>query len=93
MSNNYIEPATDHVIVAELPRETVIDGIIMPDNEKQQEMVYGSVVYVGPACTPLTNVGDNVCYGPYAGKHVIIGGMQFRLMREGQIELYLRKSN
>jgi co-chaperonin GroES (HSP10) len=90
MSDHFIEPATDHVIVAELPRTTVIDGIEMPDNEKQQEMVFGSVVYVGPDAH-RTHESDTVCYGPFAGKHVIIDGMQFRLMREGQIEMYLRK--
>ena len=92
MSDMYIEPATDHVIVAELPREATIDGIEMPENEKQQEMMFGSVIYVGPDAH-RTAVGDRICYGPYAGKHVIISGAQFRLMREGQIELYLRKSN
>jgi co-chaperonin GroES (HSP10) len=91
MSNTYFDPATDHVLVAELPRETVIDGITMPDNEKQQEMVYGSVVFAGPEA-PKTNPGDTIAYGPYAGKHIIVNGMQFRLLREGQIEGYLRKS-
>ena len=91
MPNNYIDPATDHVIVAELPRSTVIDGIEMPDNEKQQEMVFGSVVFVGPDAR-RTQPTDHVCYGPYAGKHIIIDGNQFRLLREGQIEAYIRKS-
>ena len=91
MPNNYIDPATDHVIVAELTRSTVIDGIEMPDNEKQQEMVFGSVVFVGPDAR-RTQPADHVCYGPYAGKHIIIDGNQFRLLREGQIEAYIRKS-
>jgi co-chaperonin GroES (HSP10) len=92
MSNTYFDPATDHVLVAELPRETVIDGILMPDNEKQQEMVYGTVVLAGPD-TRHTAAGNTIAYGPYAGKHIVVNGMQFRLLREGQIEGYLRKSN
>jgi co-chaperonin GroES (HSP10) len=91
MSKNYFDPATDHIIIAELPRETIIDGIVMPDNEKQQEMVYGTVVLVGPDAH-RTNTADTVAYGPYAGKHIIVDGMQFRLLREGQIEGYLRKA-
>jgi co-chaperonin GroES (HSP10) len=92
MSNTYFDPATDHVLVAELPRETVIDGIIMPDNEKQQEMVYGTVVFSGPKALD-THPEDLIAYGPYAGKNIVVNGMQFRLLREGQIEGYLRKSN
>lgn len=93
MSKNYIEPATDHVIVAEMPRETVIDGITMPDNEKQQEMCSGVVVFAGPAVSIFTHPEDIVLYGPFAGKNIIVNGTQFRLLREGQIEAYLRKSN
>jgi co-chaperonin GroES (HSP10) len=92
MSKSYIDPATDHVIVTEALQETVLDGITLPDNAKQQEMIYGLVVFVGPDTTH-TNPQDTVLYGPYAGKHIIVDGMQFRLLREGQIEAYLRKSN
>ena len=87
-----LEPAGEHVLVVDLPRETTIDGVVMPDNVKQQEMVYGSVVLPGPDAR-RTNTGDSIAYGPYAGKHIIVNGMQFRLLREGQIEGYLRKSN
>ena len=31
-------------------------------------------------------------YGPYAGKTVVLEGVEFRLLREGQIEGYIRKS-
>jgi co-chaperonin GroES (HSP10) len=92
MSNTYFDPATDHVLVAELPHETIIDGITMPDNEKQQEMIYGTVVFVGPEARETTHTGDLIAYGPYAGKHIVVSGMQFRLIRNGQIEGYIRKS-
>lgn len=91
MSKNFIEPATDHVLVVDGPRETVIEGITMPDNEKQQEMVVGSVVFVGPDAHD-THPADTVLYGPYAGKNVVMNGMEFRLLRQGQIEAYIRKS-
>lgn len=91
MSNSFLEPATDHVLVIDSPRETTIDGISMPDNMRQQEMVFGTVVFVGRLATE-TKVEDRVGYGPYAGKGVVFNGVEFRLLRQGQIELYLRKS-
>jgi len=92
MSNSYIEPATDHILVVDNPHvDTVIDGIIQPDNVKQQEMVYGTVVFVGPLAT-ATKPEDFVAYGPYAGKHIVMNGIEFRLLREGVIEAYIRKS-
>jgi chaperonin GroES len=93
MPKTYIEPATDHVVVAEGLQETIIDGITMPDNARQQEMKSGTVVFVGPGCSEFTKPLDVVLYGPYAGKNIVIDGSEFRLLREGQIELYLRKSN
>jgi co-chaperonin GroES (HSP10) len=89
MHNNFIEPASDHVLVIDCVRDTTIDGISLPDNVKQQEMLFGMVIFVGPACTS-TKVQDKVCYGPYAGKHVVLDGVEFRLLTEGQIEAYIR---
>lgn len=90
MANIRLEPANDHVLVADNPRETVIDGISMPDSVKQQEMIFGTVVAVGPLAT-ATEAGNRVCYGPYAGKTVILQGHELRLLREGQIESYIRE--
>ena len=90
MSKTVLEPASDHVIVADMPRETQIDGISMPDNVRQQEMIFGVVVFVGPEAKN-TKVEDQVCYGPYAGKGIVMDGLEFRLLRQGQIEAYLRK--
>jgi co-chaperonin GroES (HSP10) len=92
MSKNYIEPATDHVLVIDAPHDTTIDGISLPDNVKQQEMVFGTVVCAGPNAHK-TKPRDNVGYGPYAGKNVVMEGLEYRLIREGQIEFYIRKSN
>ncbi len=91
MSKNYIEPATDQVLVVDSPRETTLDGIELPGNVRQQEMCFGTVVFVGPQAA-ATKPEDTVCYGPYAGKNVVIDGIEFRLLREGQIEAYVRKS-
>lgn len=91
MSKSYLEPANDHLLIADSPRETTLDGIELPGNIRQQEMCFGTVIFVGPQAT-ATHPEDQVCYGPYAGKNVIIDGIEFRLLREGQIEGYIRKS-
>lgn len=91
MSKTFLEPADDHLIVVDSPRETTIDGISLPDNVKQQEMVFGTVIFAGPEATK-THPEDRVCYGPYAGKTVVLDGIEFRIIRQGQIEAYIRKS-
>lgn len=92
MANSYLEPAEDHLILIDSPRSTTLDGIEMPDNMRQQEMVFGTVMFVGPLALKA-KPEDLVCYGPYAGKTVILEGVQFRILKEGQIEAYVRKSS
>lgn len=89
MAKTILEPANDYVLVADSPREITIDGISLPDNVKQQEMVFGTVIFVGPE-SKHTKPEDRICYGPYAGKSVVLDGLEFRLLREGQIEAYVR---
>lgn len=87
-----LKPANDFVIVADAKRDTYIDGIEMPENMKQQEMATGMVVAVGRLVSSETKVKAIVCYGPYAGKTVVIDGMELRLLREGQIEGYIEEA-
>lgn len=89
--SKFLQPANDMVLVSDLSRETTIDGIILPDNIRQQEMVFGTVVAKGAATSANTQERDVICYGPYAGKTVVIEGIEFRLLREGQIEAYVRE--
>ena len=89
--SSILEPANDLVLVVDLPKGTTIDGIDLRENIKQQEMVFGTVVFVGPQVTEYTKPTDRVCYGPYAGKTVVLDGVEFRLLREGQIEAYVRE--
>jgi co-chaperonin GroES (HSP10) len=90
MPRTTLEPASDYLIVADMPQETEIGGISMPDNIRQQEMIFGVVMFVGPTATSA-KPQDRVCYGPYAGKGIVLDGKEFRLLRIGQIEAYLRE--
>ena len=67
----------------------------MPDNVRNLEMFFGLVVSVGSRVLDArTKLEARVCYGPYAGKTVVMEGIEFRLLREGQIEGYIvRKSS
>lgn len=85
MPKSVLQPASDHVLVVDKDRTQTIDGITLPDNIRQQEMVFGVVVSAGPECK-YAKPEEIVCYGPYAGKTVAIEGIEFRLLREGQIE-------
>lgn len=90
MSKTVIEPASDFVLVIDNKQDTTISGITLPDNVKQQEMIYGIVIEPGPLAM-LTKSQDRVMYGPYAGKTIVLEGIEFRLLKQGQIEAYLRQ--
>ena len=91
MAKTYLEMAGDHVLLVDTPRDATIDGITLPDNVKQQDMVFGLVVSIGPKVSGYTKPEDRVCYGPYAGKEVALDGVVFRIMVEDQIEAYVRQ--
>jgi co-chaperonin GroES (HSP10) len=79
-----IEPLLDYLLVADKERSTEIGGIALPDNIKQQEMCFGYVIAKGPCA--MIQEETVVCYGPYAGKLIVLEGTEFRLIKEAQIE-------
>ena len=91
MDRTVIEPAGSHVIIADQVQGTQIHGIDLPDNVRNQDMLFGLVVFKGPKCSDCTHVQDLVCFGPYAGKLIAIEGIEFRILEEEQIEAYLRR--
>lgn len=92
MSNTVLQPRGDFLLAIDVPRTTTLDGIELPDNMRQQEMCFGYVVLVGPRCEDL-KPQDQIAYGPYAGKTVVLEGVQFRLLRDGQVEGKLEQTN
>lgn len=92
MSKVTLIPANNHVIVVDILEGSSIGGISLPDNIRQKDMILGLVAFVGPQCAE-TRVQDKVYYGPYAGKLITIQGTEFRILSEGQIEVYVRTSS
>jgi co-chaperonin GroES (HSP10) len=82
-------PAADRVLAVDSRNVTEIDGIEMPDNVRQQEMVFGVVIEAGPLASHY-KPGDRILYGPYAGKTVVIDGMTFRMLKAETIEAVLK---
>lgn len=81
-----LEPSRGMVLIADrLDQKTEISGVELPDNVRSREMVWGYVISVGADC-PDTEPQQLVAYGPYAGKTVVLNGVELRLMKEGQIE-------
>lgn len=89
MGDTFLEMAGDYVLVMDSPRDVTLDGITLPDNVRQQDMVFGLVIAVGEKMAKA-KPEDRVCYGPYAGKTVALDGIEFRILREGQIEAFVR---
>lgn len=89
-----IEPAGDFVLVVDHSDATSLDGIPMPENVRQKEMMFGSIVAVGPKVEDARAVPHAViAYGPYAGMTLALDGTELRELREGQIAAYIVDDN
>jgi len=82
----------DQILVAEHVRENAIEGIILPETSKE-DIHFGKVCAVGEgfiqpdgSLRPLRlAVGDTVCFGMYAGIPIQMDGVEFLVMKEGEI--------
>ena len=94
-------PLGDCILVKDNDEAKVIDGIELPPNTREKEMVFGMVItasrkfetWAGGTCYSEFPPGTIVCYGPYAGKTIVLGGTELRMVREGQLEGYMREKN
>lgn len=89
-----IEPAGDFVLVVDHQESSSLEGIDLPDNVRQKEMLFGTIVAVGPKVEDTRAVPHAViAYGPYAGMTLALNGMELRELREGQIAAYIVDDN
>ena len=88
-----IRPLHDRIVVKRIEeKETVLNGIIIPDSAKEKPQE-GEVVAVGNGkrlddgkIAPMELVaGDRILFGKYSGTAVKIDGTEYLVMREDDI--------
>lgn len=92
MSKISFEPMYDRVLILPISGTREIEGIVIPDTEKETHKI-GYVVAVGEGYISETGEvralrlkeHDQVLFGPYAGTPLQIDGTEFLVMREGEI--------
>ena len=83
-----VKPLSDRVLVKPNPaEETTAAGLIIPDTAKEKPLA-GKVVAAGPGTAEVkmeVKVGDEVLYGKYSGQELTIDGVEYLIMRQGDI--------
>jgi chaperonin GroES len=86
-------PLHDRVVLTRIDaEEKTAGGIIIPDTAKEKPQ-QGKVVAIGPGgrdengkLIPIdVNVGDRVLFGKWSGTEVKIDGVEYLIMKEGDI--------
>lgn len=92
-----IKPLDDRVVLQVLEAEEKTEGgIVLPDSAQEQPQK-GEVVAIGPGKlmkngdrkSPDVEEGDKVIFGKYAGTDVEIGGNEFKIVKESDIQAKL----
>ena len=88
-----LKPLEDRVVVKPNEAEDVTaGGIVLPDAAKEKPLM-GKVVATGPGKLldsgnrgeMSVKKGDTVLYGKYGGSDVEIDGIDYKILREGEI--------
>jgi chaperonin GroES len=88
-----LRPLDDRIVVKRVEAEDkTAGGIILPDNAKEKpqkgEVVavgLGKLLDSGARATPDVKAGDLVLFGKYSGTEVKVEGVDYLIMREGDI--------
>jgi chaperonin GroES len=88
------EPFHDRVLVRQdeaAGEEARPGGIVVPDNQKERPLE-GRVMATGPGRHELgvfipvaCAVGDQVLFGQFAGTKVVVGGVEYLILRDEEI--------
>jgi chaperonin GroES len=93
MAKLNLRPLDDRVVVEPMEAEAVTSGgIVLPDSA-QEKPQRGRVVAVGPGKLLDSGsrgalsvaVGDQVIFGKYGGSEVEVDGVEYKILREGDI--------
>ena len=88
-----LRPLDDRIVVERMEAESkTTGGIILPDAAKEKPQ-RGKVIAVGAGklldsgkrATPDVKAGDTVLFGKYSGSEVKVDGVEYLIMREGDI--------
>jgi len=88
-----LRPLDDRIVVERMEaEEKTTGGIILPDAAKEKPQK-GKVIAVGAGklldsgkrATPDVKAGDVVLFGKYSGSDVKVDGVEYLIMREGDI--------
>ncbi len=83
-----VKPLSDRVLILPNPaEEKTAGGLYIPDTAKEKPLA-GKVVAVGPGTKEVTmevKEGDEVLYGKYSGQEIQIDGVEYLIMRQGDI--------
>lgn len=88
-----IRPLYDRIVVKRIEeKETVMNGIIIPDSAKEKPQE-GEVFAVGKGkrledgkLVKLdVEVGDRILFGKYSGNDIKIDGIEYLIMREDEV--------
>ena len=88
-----LRPLDDRIVVERMEAEAKTSGgIILPDAAKEKPQK-GKVIAVGAGklldsgkrATPDVKAGDTVLFGKYSGSEVKVDGVEYLIMREGDI--------
>ena len=94
-----LRPLDDRVVVQVLDAvEKTAGGILLPDTAKQEPQE-GKVIAAGPGklgdagtrTVLAVKVGDTVLFGKYSGSDVEVNGVEYKILREGDILAKLAK--
>lgn len=100
MAEKLAKPLGDRVLLTEVEvKEQTLNGIIIPDSARQEDVKKATVESVGPGIytqngvlIPMSvAVGDEVILPPYhQGQEVKIGGKKYILLRESEILMVIK---
>jgi len=83
-----VKPLSDRVLILPNPaEEKTAGGLYIPDTAKEKPLA-GKVVAVGPGTKEVkmeVKEGDEVLYGKYSGQELTIDGVEYLIMRQGDI--------
>jgi chaperonin GroES len=88
-----IRPLHDRIVVKRIEeKETVLNGIIIPDSAKEKPQE-GEVIAVGNGkrlddgkIAPLElKAGDRILFGKYSGSDIKVDGNEYLIMREDEV--------